>query len=79
LPGVEVAYDGISNPEILVRDWVAESQLEQQKVQLKGYQSAVTSVIFEVTNKQPIAFSQFGARLRRILGESTMQPKTAAS
>lgn len=30
----------------------------QYAVRLNGYQSTVTSVILEVTNKQPIAFSQ---------------------
>ena len=52
-------------------DWVAEGELEQYKVRLKGYESALTSVRFEVRNKQPISFSQFAHDYARILLEST--------
>lgn len=51
----------------------------QYAVRLNGYQSTVTSVILEVTNKQPIASASLRTITRGSLMESTLQPKTAAS
>jgi len=39
--------------------WFVDGQMEQYQVRLKGYQAAVTSVVSEVANKDPISFDQF--------------------
>src|SRR5215469_14120845 len=40
-------------------DWFVEGQMEQYQVRLKGWQSAVTSTVADVTKRQPISFDQF--------------------
>ena len=39
--------------------WFVDGQMEQYQVRLKGYQAAVTTVVSEVAEKQPISFDQF--------------------
>lgn len=40
-------------------DWFAQGQAEQYRVRWQGGQSAVTSVVGEIANKQPISFDRF--------------------
>lgn len=61
---LKIAFDDFSNPENLAPDWVAECEMEQYKVRLRGHQCALTSVRFEVTNKQLIFIQPVCGRLR---------------
>jgi uncharacterized protein YbjT (DUF2867 family) len=60
-------------------DWFVEGQMEQYQVRLKGYQSAVTSVVSEVTGKQPITFDEFAQDHAAYFRGEQPQPKAAAN
>jgi uncharacterized protein YbjT (DUF2867 family) len=60
-------------------DWFAAGQMEQYQVRLKGYQSAVTSVVADVTKKQPISFDQFARDYDSYFRGEQAQPKAAAN
>lgn len=59
--------------------WFVDGQMEQYQVRLKGYQSAVTSVISEVAKKQPITFEEFARDHAVYLRGEGPQPKAAAN
>jgi uncharacterized protein YbjT (DUF2867 family) len=60
-------------------DWFVEGQMEQYQVRLRGYQSAVTSVVAEVAKKQPISFGQFAQDYATYFRGEQAQPKAATS
>jgi uncharacterized protein YbjT (DUF2867 family) len=60
-------------------DWFVAGQMEQYQVRLKGYQSAVTSVVSEVGKKQPIAFDEFARDHAAFFRGDQSQPRAAAN